>query len=42
MAGDKPLDGKEAAFELDPNCQQWQAGKRVNDPQRFLYGWRKV
>jgi hypothetical protein len=29
MAGDKPLDGKEAGFELDSACQYWQAGKRV-------------
>ncbi len=29
MAGDKPLDGKEATFVLDPKCEQWYAGKRV-------------
>ncbi len=29
MAGDKPLDAKEATFVLDPKCQQWQGGKRV-------------
>lgn len=29
MAGDKPLDGKEVAFNLDPSCRVWQGGKRV-------------
>jgi len=29
LAGDKPLDGKEATFVLDPQCQVWQAGQRV-------------
>src|SRR5438552_3050264 len=29
MAGDKPIDGKEAAFVLDAQCRQWLEGKRV-------------
>lgn len=27
MAGDKPLDGKDYTFFLDPRCQRWQGGK---------------
>src|SRR5262249_38078434 len=29
MAGDKPLDGKEVAFTLDPKSRIWKAGKIV-------------
>jgi hypothetical protein len=26
-AGDRPLDGKEHAFTIDPRCERWRAGK---------------
>jgi hypothetical protein len=29
VAGDKPLDGKELTFDLDPKCRVWKAGKVV-------------
>src|SRR5262249_13449099 len=29
MAGEKPIDGRELAFDLDPRCRGWKAGKVV-------------
>jgi hypothetical protein len=32
LAGDKPLDDKELAFQIDPKCKAWRAGKPAEKP----------